>query len=55
VFPGRNSEGHIVSAVGIRYGKRIRRYEKTRIEWQFRSVEQTRLMALARVKEEYHV
>lgn len=55
VFPNRNSEGQIISATGIRYGKRIRRYEKTRIEWQFRSVEQIRRVAIERAKEVYHV
>lgn len=55
VFPDRNSEGHVVSAVGIRYGKRIRRYEKTRIDWQFRSLEQIRHEVITRVKEVYHV
>lgn len=55
MFPNRNSEGQIISALGIRYGKRIRRYEKTRIEWQLRSLEQMRREALTRAKEVYYV
>jgi hypothetical protein len=55
VFPNRSIEGQIISAVGIRYGERIRRYEKTRIEWQLLPPGQRRLKVLNRAREVYHV
>ena len=55
VFPSRNSEGQIIAATGIRYGKRIRRYDRTLIEWRFRSAKKMRQVVLSRAREAYHV
>lgn len=54
VFVSRNANHQINSAIGVRYGARIRAHEKVMITWQLPTADEYKRKAIARAKESFN-
>lgn len=54
VFGHRNTDNQIIAATGIRYGVRIRAYEKVMLTWRLPSPNEYKRNAIARARENFN-